>query len=83
MEERKPGKPLNRHQALQFMIADIGTDLEAARLLMLKAASLRDQGEPMTQAASMCKVFASEACCRAVDSALQIHGAMVTCKMRD
>ena len=75
MEERKAfGKPLNRHQALQFMIADIGTDLEATRLLMLKAASLRDQGEPMTQAASMCKVFASEACCRAVDSALQIHG---------
>ena len=75
MEERQAfGKPLTRHQALQFMIADIGTDLEATRLLMLKAASLRDQGEPMTQAASMCKVYASEACCRAVDSALQIHG---------
>ena len=75
MEERTAfGKPLSRHQALQFMIADMGTDLEATRLFMLKAASLRDAGLPMGQAASMCKVFASEACCRAVDAALQIHG---------
>jgi alkylation response protein AidB-like acyl-CoA dehydrogenase len=75
MEERSAfGKPLSRHQALQFMIADMGTDLEATRLFMLKAASLRDAGLPMSQIASMCKVFASESCCRAVDAALQIHG---------
>jgi alkylation response protein AidB-like acyl-CoA dehydrogenase len=75
MSQRKAfGKTIDRLQALQFMIADAATEMEAARLLMLRAADLRDRGQPMTQEAAMAKLFASEACGRAVDSCLQIHG---------
>jgi alkylation response protein AidB-like acyl-CoA dehydrogenase len=75
MSERKAfGKTIDRLQALQFMIADAATELEASRLLMLQAADLRDRKQPMSKQAAMAKVFASEACGRAVDSCLQIHG---------
>jgi len=70
------GKPLHDHQAIGFMLAEMGTDLEAARLLTLKAAALRDAGSRgLSRASSMAKLFASEAAKRVCDSAVQIHGA--------
>jgi alkylation response protein AidB-like acyl-CoA dehydrogenase len=68
------GRPLAEFDGLQGMIAEIGTEVEAARLLMLRAATLRDQGRPAKLAASMAKVFASEVAMKAATKALQIHG---------
>ncbi len=68
------GKPLSRLQALQNMVADMATELEAAWLLTLRAALMKDAGKSVTKEASMAKVFASEACAKAVDLSLQIHG---------
>ena len=56
------------------MIADREVDLEAARLLILQAAHLKDQGQPFAKAASLAKLFASEAAHRATDTAIQLHG---------
>ncbi|MCX8266068.1 MAG: acyl-CoA dehydrogenase family protein [Planctomycetota bacterium] len=68
------GKPINRFQAIAFMMADMATDLEAARLLVHKAAWLRDNGLPCTKECSMAKLFASRACNKAAQDAVQIHG---------
>ena len=68
------GKTLAEFNGLQGMIADIGTEVEAARLLMLRAAALKDRGRPAKVAASMAKVFASEVAMKAATKALQIHG---------
>jgi alkylation response protein AidB-like acyl-CoA dehydrogenase len=68
------GKSLAEFNGLQGMIADIGTEVEAARLLMLRAAALKDSGKPAKVAASMAKVFASEVAMKAATKALQIHG---------
>jgi len=68
------GKTLAEFNGLQGMIADIGTEVEAARLLTLRAAALKDGGRPAKVAASMAKVFASEVAMRAATKALQIHG---------
>jgi hypothetical protein len=68
------GKPIGEHQAIAFMLADMATELEAARLLTLRAAALKEAGEPFTPAAAMAKLFASEAAQRAVSKAVQIHG---------
>ncbi|MBN2360468.1 MAG: acyl-CoA dehydrogenase family protein [Deltaproteobacteria bacterium] len=68
------GQEIAGFQALQWMIADTATELEAAWLLTLRAASLRDTGQRVSREASMAKVFSSEACGRAVDRMLQIHG---------
>jgi len=68
------GKTLAEFNGLQGMIADIGTEVEAARLLTLRAAALKDGGRPAKTAASMAKVFASEVAMRAATKALQIHG---------
>ncbi|MGH7300742.1 MAG: acyl-CoA dehydrogenase family protein, partial [Candidatus Rokuibacteriota bacterium] len=68
------GKTLAEFNGLQGMVADIGTEVEAARLLMLRAAVLKDSGRPAKVAASMAKVFASEVAMRAATKALQIHG---------
>jgi alkylation response protein AidB-like acyl-CoA dehydrogenase len=56
------------------MVAEIGTDVEAARLLTLRAAALKDSGKPARLAASMAKVFASEVAMKAASRSLQIHG---------
>ena len=61
-------------QAIQFMLADMATEIEAARLLTHHAAFLRDQGKPFTKAASMAKVYASEMANRVTYKAIQIHG---------
>ena len=68
------GKTLAEFNGLQGMIADIATEIEAARLLTLRAASLKDQGRPAMHAAAMAKVFASEAAMKAATKAVQIHG---------
>ena len=68
------GKPIIEHQAIQFKLADMQVQIEAARLLVYKAANLKDQGLPYAKAASMAKLFASEMACRVADEAVQIHG---------
>ncbi|NIM91008.1 MAG: acyl-CoA dehydrogenase [Candidatus Aminicenantes bacterium] len=68
------GKKIAEFQALQFMIADMSTLIDAARLLTYKAASLCDTGKPFTKEASMAKLFASEAANKIAYQALQIHG---------
>ena len=74
------GSPLSDFQGLQWMIADREVDLEASRLLILQAASLNDQGQPFAKAASMAKLFASEAAHRATDTAIQLHGGAGYCR---
>lgn len=68
------GKPIAELQAIQWKIADMATELEAARQLVLRAAWLKEQGRPFTREASMAKVYASEAANRAALEAVQIHG---------
>jgi len=68
------GKKIAEFQALQFMIADMSTLIDAARLLTYKAAYLCDQGKPFSKEASMAKLFASEAANKIAYQALQIHG---------
>ena len=68
------GKSISDFQALRFMMADMATELDAARLLVFRAAMLCDAGRPYTQEAAMAKLFASEAACRAAAQGVQIHG---------
>ncbi len=68
------GKAISQFQGLRWMIADMATEIEAARLLTFNAAAMRDRGENYTAAASMAKVFASEMANRIAYQALQIHG---------
>src|SRR6476661_6483895 len=74
-KERKAfGKEIANHQAIQFKLADMATEIEAARMLVLKAAWLKDQGQPYAQASSMAKLFASEVAMKTTVEAVQIHG---------
>ena len=66
--------PISQHQAVQWMLADMATAIEAARLLVYQAAWLKDQKLPFTKQAAMAKLFASETSERAAYKALQIHG---------
>jgi alkylation response protein AidB-like acyl-CoA dehydrogenase len=68
------GKAIGEYQALRFMLADVDTELAAARLLVLRAAALKEAGQPFTREGSMAKVFASEKANRACDIAVQVHG---------
>lgn len=68
------GKPLAHFQAIQFKLADMATELDAARLLTLRAAVLKDQGLPVNKESAMAKLFASEAAMRACNQGVQIHG---------
>jgi alkylation response protein AidB-like acyl-CoA dehydrogenase len=68
------GKPLAGHQAIQWMIADSATELDAARLLTLRAARLKEQGKPFTREASMAKLYSTEAANRICARSFQIHG---------
>ncbi len=68
------GKAIIDHQAVAFRLADMATQLEAARLMVLNAASLRDAGEPCLKQASMAKLFASEAADKICSSAIQVLG---------
>jgi hypothetical protein len=69
------GNPIASFQAIQFMLADAATELDAAELLTLRAARRRDLGRPVTREAAMAKLFAAEAAGRATDAAIQILGA--------
>jgi alkylation response protein AidB-like acyl-CoA dehydrogenase len=68
------GKPIVEHQAVAFRLADMATEIDAARLLVLRAASLSDRGEPCLKEASMAKLFASEMAERVCSRAIQIFG---------
>lgn len=74
-KERKAfGKEISQHQAIQFKLADMATEIEAARLLCLKAAWLKDQHQDYGLASSMAKVFASEVAMKTATEAVQVHG---------
>ncbi|MFQ6128033.1 MAG: acyl-CoA dehydrogenase [Thermoplasmata archaeon] len=68
------GQPISNFQAIQWMLADMATEIDAARLLVYRAAYLKDQGKRYKKEASMCKLFASEAGMKAATKAIQIHG---------
>ena len=68
------GKPIAAHQAISFKLADMATQIEAARQLVWHAAALRDAAEPCLKEASMAKLFASEMAERVCSDAIQIHG---------
>lgn len=68
------GRPLADHQGIQFKLANMGTEIEAARLLIYRAAGLKDAGLPYAKAASMAKLYSSEVACRVADEAVQILG---------
>ena len=73
-ERKSMGKHLIEHQAVNFRLADMATQVEAARQLYLHAARLRDEGEPCLKEASMAKLFASEMAEKVCSDAIQIHG---------
>lgn len=74
-KERKAfGQTISRHQAIQFKLADMATRIEAARLLCLKAAWLKDRGEPYGHVSAMAKLYASEVAMKTTTEAVQIHG---------
>ncbi|MGV9011891.1 MAG: acyl-CoA dehydrogenase [Flavobacteriales bacterium] len=74
-KERKAfGRPISEHQAIAFKLADMATEIEAARLLCLKAAWLKDQHMDYERASSMAKLFASETAMKTTVEAVQVHG---------
>ncbi len=74
-KERKAfGQEIAKHQAIQFKLADMATKIDAARLLCLQAAQLKDEGKDFSQASAMAKLFASEVAMNAAVEAVQIHG---------
>ena len=68
------GRPISQHQAIAFKLADMATEIEAARLLVYRAAWLKDQGMDYTSAAAMAKLFASEVAMKHTVEAVQVHG---------
>jgi len=73
-ERKQFGRPIGDFQAMQWMIADMATEIAAARMLVHRAAWLKDQGRPFTTEGSMAKLYASEVAMRAALKAVQIHG---------
>ena len=73
-ERKQFGSPIGNFQAIETKLADMATEIDAARFLVHKAAWLKDQGKAFTEAASKGKLFASELAVRAADEAVQIHG---------
>ena len=73
-ERRQFGQPISKFQAIQFKLADMATEIEAARSLVYKAAWLKDAGRPFGQAAAMAKLYTGELAHRVANHALQIHG---------
>jgi short-chain 2-methylacyl-CoA dehydrogenase len=70
------GKPIASYQAVQFKLAELATEVRAARWLTYEAALLKDAGKPFSQAAAMAKLFSSELAVRAADTAVQVHGGL-------
>ncbi|RKX53908.1 MAG: acyl-CoA dehydrogenase, partial [Thermotoga sp.] len=77
------GKPISRLQAIQWMISEMATRIEASRLLTLKAAYLKDRGEDFGKHAAMAKLFSSETAVFCADRAVQIHGGYGYMRDRD
>jgi alkylation response protein AidB-like acyl-CoA dehydrogenase len=73
-ERRTFGKPISQHQAIQFKLADMATEIEAARNLVLKAAWLKDQGKDYSHASAMAKLYASKVAMDVTVEAVQVHG---------
>jgi alkylation response protein AidB-like acyl-CoA dehydrogenase len=73
-ERKQFGKAIAEFQAIQFMLSDMATEIEAARHLVYNAARLREAGLPFSKEASMAKLFASEVASRGANKAIQIHG---------
>jgi alkylation response protein AidB-like acyl-CoA dehydrogenase len=73
-ERQQFGQPIGRFQAIQWKLADMATEIEAARLLTLRAAAMKDRGLPTTKESAMAKLFASEVGMRACTQSIQIHG---------
>ncbi|HYP40955.1 MAG TPA: acyl-CoA dehydrogenase [Chloroflexia bacterium] len=74
LQREQFGGPISNHQAIQFMLADMATGLSAARLLLYRAATMRDAGKRVSKEASMAKLFASELAMKNAWAAVQIHG---------
>jgi alkylation response protein AidB-like acyl-CoA dehydrogenase len=74
LQREQFGAPISEHQAIQFMLADMATGLDAARLLLYRAATMRDKGQRVSKEASMAKLFASELAMKSAWAAVQIHG---------
>src|SRR5947207_5721960 len=73
-ERQQFGKPIREFQVIQFKLADMALQIDAARLLMYRAAALKDQGKKTTKESSMAKLFAGEISVRVCEEAVQIHG---------
>jgi alkylation response protein AidB-like acyl-CoA dehydrogenase len=74
LERKQFGKRIAEFQAIQWKLADMATEIDAARLLVQRAARLKDTGQPFSQAASEAKLYAAETAMRATTKAIQIHG---------
>jgi len=73
-ERQQFGKPIREFQAIQFKLADMATQIDAARLLMYRAAWMKDQGKKTTRESSMAKLYSSEISVKVCEEAIQIHG---------
>jgi alkylation response protein AidB-like acyl-CoA dehydrogenase len=73
-QRKQFGRFISEFQAIQHKLADMATEIDAARLLTLRAAWLKDNGHSVNKESAMAKLFASEVAVRAADSALQVHG---------
>jgi alkylation response protein AidB-like acyl-CoA dehydrogenase len=73
-ERKQFGKPIAEFEAIQWMLADMATEIDAARLLVQRAALLKDAGQPFLKAASQAKLYAAEVAMRATTKGIQIHG---------
>jgi len=73
-ERQQFGQPIANFQAIQWMLADMATQIDAARLLTYRASCLQDEGLPFVKEAAMAKVFAAEAAKFVTNNAIQIHG---------
>ena len=73
-ERQQFGQPIGKFQAIQFLLADMATEVEAGRNLVYKAAWLKDRGRPFAQAAAIAKLYTGELANRVVNAAVQIHG---------
>ncbi len=74
LERSQFGRPIGHNQAIQWKIVDMGVNIDAGRLLVQRAAWLKDSGRPYTKEASMAKLFSSEMCTKACLDSIQIHG---------
>jgi alkylation response protein AidB-like acyl-CoA dehydrogenase len=73
-ERKSFGVPIAQHQAIQFMLADMATQIDAARLLAWRAAKMKDKGVRHTLESAVAKLYASEMATRVTHKAIQVHG---------